>query len=704
MFDSGAGSSFIHDAVVAIPWLVVTVLLLGGNWRLIQRFAPEDPAGVAVLHTVLLSWSTIVVVAFALGTSGLLTPWAFLFCVGLIASHLCWCIGSFPSSRPIDVFGLNLWAGLAALWFGHIVYRGLLTFPVHGDCLLYHIPLIDQWLQAASLYAPREGYWYYPGNCEVIGLWLVAPFTGDFLIGLNNIPTLTVLVLAGFHLAMQLGMNKTVALCFTVILANNRIVWRQMTTSANDVTVLALCFASIYYAFRWGQSGKRFYLVLGAIALGLLLGTKYLAMHYTAICWLLLCVNSGWRRKRYGTILYEFGSIVGLVALTGGYWYVRNWVVTGSPLYPKGFGTAPDVMRQVPTWSKGIWLTTLLGTNFEGVWQKITAAALRWTGPYFVFAAVSVPLSWVWLSRWLSGKCFIPILQHEKRRQIAFCVCACLCAWVTTPWAARFPIQLENGYQPIRFGLPFLGLAGLSFAALYCDYANAVHACWPSYIARMRVARACVSLTWLVPAAAVFFSAWHLSVQWFGLFEPEVDLMDEVPLEGLLEGLNVLLCGTILFASGALAAIFANRWLLRCVVVVVGFLIVIAIGGLSEHWHSGFVVFYETRRIDRVMSELRKQTESFRQVCVLDTVYYPFLGSHREFEIARPLWFLEYQDFVIYLRLHGIRKLVAVNVDKSNTRFYEPVLEWVKARPDTFERIYEGRLYSIFDVKSDHLK
>ena len=47
------------------------------------------------------------------------------------------------------------------------IERGVLRFPTDWDSLMYHIPLIDHWLQDGSLYAPGCAVWYFPGNTKV---------------------------------------------------------------------------------------------------------------------------------------------------------------------------------------------------------------------------------------------------------------------------------------------------------------------------------------------------------------------------------------------------------------------------------------------------------------------------------------------------------------------------------------------------------
>src|SRR5262249_5000307 len=75
-----------------------------------------------------------------------------------------------------------LWGGGLAFALSTVILDGLLAFPSQWDTLAYHLPIIDQWLRAQSLYVPDQAVWFVPGNNELLGVWLTAPFSGDFWI------------------------------------------------------------------------------------------------------------------------------------------------------------------------------------------------------------------------------------------------------------------------------------------------------------------------------------------------------------------------------------------------------------------------------------------------------------------------------------------------------------------------------------------
>ncbi len=133
----------------------------------------------------------------------------------------------------------------------------------------------DQWLQTRSLYAPRDAFWFNPGNNELVGLWVVAPFSGDFLIGLINLPGAILLSLGSIELARQVGLGRVYAFLAGLAAASTHVIFRQLTDAENDIAVAGLFLVSINYAIRHARSGAPGDLLLGATAIGLLAGIKY---------------------------------------------------------------------------------------------------------------------------------------------------------------------------------------------------------------------------------------------------------------------------------------------------------------------------------------------------------------------------------------------------------------------------------------------
>src|SRR5207248_8066768 len=94
-----------------------------------------------------------------------------------------------------------VWVFVGGFLFCHIIINGVCRLPIAWDSLVYHLPLIDQWIAAQSLYSPQGFYWSYPHNYGILCHWLVAHFSSDFMCPLASLMILVLLCSSVFTLA-----------------------------------------------------------------------------------------------------------------------------------------------------------------------------------------------------------------------------------------------------------------------------------------------------------------------------------------------------------------------------------------------------------------------------------------------------------------------------------------------------------------------
>jgi hypothetical protein len=255
------------DALAALCWLGATSLLALAAWRLSTWLDPRAPLRRRLISSYLLAWAGIVLTAFVLGTAGLLRADLWLVVISALSVSILGLLQrrfrrqtASPSTEDglnkpppalADLLWLLVWGLVAAFWIGHVVWNGLLTFPADWDTLAYHLPLVDQWLQARSLYAPDCVHWGNPGNNELLTLWLVAPFSGDFLFAVTNLPAAVLLACAAFDLTCLLGLSRAFAHLSALAIVSNYVVLRQLVNVENDVTTAALFLTCLSYGFRY---------------------------------------------------------------------------------------------------------------------------------------------------------------------------------------------------------------------------------------------------------------------------------------------------------------------------------------------------------------------------------------------------------------------------------------------------------------------
>jgi O-antigen ligase len=168
----------------------------------------------------------------------------------------------------------------------------------------------------------------------------------------------------------------------------NHVIFQQVGSAKNDLAVAALFIAALYYGFRHAATAGTGHAALAGIAVGLLAGTKYYAAGYAAVAGLAIVVAAGRARgpRFAGTTAL---TVLALALLFGGYWYGRNFWLTGTPIYPKGFTGQTDVLSQR---RDDIWTTTLFGNGRPEVFPLLVHAVGQEAGPCAVTALLGLPL------------------------------------------------------------------------------------------------------------------------------------------------------------------------------------------------------------------------------------------------------------------------------------------------------------------------
>lgn len=682
----------LSEIPAAAIWLLVTTCWWKFSMATSRRFAPASSLAASVIHGLTIGLTTLVVWAFLLSNLKLLTGSAWLLVV--LASSLAglWFLRdrsgsghavqyrrSGPALHGVMITDLwhRIWLFAGAMFVAHVIIDGLLRIPTDFDCLMYHLPLMDEWLQARSLYNPESSYSWTPGNSELIGLWMVSPFSGDFLQALNNVPIVVLWGVATWELGRQLGLSRTWAHLATLAVFAVYTTLHETDDASNDLAVVAFTTAAMWYALNALRNDRLFEITGCGLQLGLLVGVKYFGLGYAGLIGGMLVGLTACRHGlRRGVIVA--GWLLATSSLTGGYWYIRNTWVTGSPIAPLGLGGQMSGVG----YPESTWRTTFLGNGSDQLWELGFSALWATTGPCHFAALALAPLVAVWL--FVSSVCLRNIAlargQHVRlsfsrlrRRVLAGWLIGFGPVFLATPFCVEDQPgtlnHLRMAYTPARYGLSFLSIALIALVLLIQRTSAPLR---PAFQTFSRFA-----------FGMALLSQWTLRVRhsWY-----EFQFIDV-----LLLGVNLYLIAELFHHIASRDRHRVLRWTLWpsvrvAVAGTVVFAVLISINFLSQRWHRGLPEFYSSWFGVPFFTEILREDPARVKIAVFDLRIYPFFGSRRQFFVCRQRQVDSPADLVQYLQEHGVSH-VATHPGR-NLRFdlYRRVPDWMHNDPHNWER------------------
>jgi hypothetical protein len=699
------------DALVAPLWVGANLALGVASHRLACRLFPSDDLLTRVLHTLVVALAWVVALCLTLGALGLLRGWILLLLGGgipALALALKWLpASSSPATLPAEgtsrtaVVLLGVWALLASFAIAYVFTHSLLVLPADWDSLMYHLPLIDYWLQAGGLYAPGCRQWSVPGNNELVGVWLAAPFTGDFLVGLTNLLATAILALAAREVARVVGASPLLADATGIGAVMTMVVRHQLADTENDVALAGLFTAALAYGTRYAHSQRREDLLLMGICAGLLAGVKYSAPGYTAVVSATGIGMAAMGLGRRGAIAATVALALGIL-LWGSYWYARNFLLTGTPLYPMGATSNNDIMFQ--QYPAPLWHSSFLGSGRPEVLRFVLPALWQKASPLHVVGVVAAPLSLAWLI----GTGF---LFHRRaaapagaaRLGLGAALAGAGFILLITPYAIEDrPDTLNHlrwAYTPVRYGLSFLTLSVVALALVAQDWVGLAS----RFAGRARIPSAVPQGTrnsrwarWVthLPAAAVATAAAYRALVLYAGSSPAAAGWE-----------TVIAAASLFLLGGAVALILVTfsgtRRLLRAgLAVVLSLGAGLAVPALANHWHRLFGPYYDTLYGGPLLSTSRTSAwQGNGRVCVLVPMVYPFFGSARQVPLCQPVWVPSYAGLLDYLREQRAAFVVTEEIRpdaSAGPHRYRNVYGWLTAHEEQFTQVASTDVTFIF--------
>ncbi len=423
----------------------------------------------------LFAFAQIVLTSAVLGFAGALT------CDGMIALNLgvmaAACVlsrrGAGPptetvadSPEPYDCFALGV-AGAAMLACAAYLRLGLSLPLNHVDDLMHHLRFPVEWIKAKRIFicfAPcgMDAPSYAPCNAELLYTYLLLPLQADVLAKIGQFPFFLMGGVATYRLAVQAGARRSGALCGASLFLLNPAALRQSISCNVDVAFASLLVASISCLVdHYRERTMRSFCVF-ALAVGLMLGSKLFAGLFV-VCLLAAAAPvllgdsaraKGWHLAGMKTLAVRVA--IGAVLLTafGGFWYLRNWVVTGSALYPMGV-TVFGFTIMPGAYSRSAMAETSMVPQ-DPMWDLLGAAFGDGLLILWGMLASLLILGWIWeRSRGRSG--VAPELDMAGWAVVLSPIPYCALLWVALPY--RSPNHFLAG-SALAGVLPAIMVAG----------------------------------------------------------------------------------------------------------------------------------------------------------------------------------------------------------------------------------------------------
>jgi hypothetical protein len=329
------GFSSLGDHLV---WWALAGSLLVASLRVAAWLSPTRASADVAVRAGVVAFGLVVLWGLLLGSAHLLgRPWyvAAGVLTGLAVVLTRWPRSDLPSEGqtrlPVVLVAVMVAMGAFVVGTG-IGHSPWLAY----DSLSYHLFFPARWLQAQHLFViptpfSDEAQAYQPVNGELWFLFLMVPFHGDLLARIGQFPFYMLAAVSAYALARRLGVTAAHAMYAPALLSIAPVVVDQAVGANVDLIFAAMFLASLCLGIDAAERNTRRDWALWGVAVGLFLGTKYLALVYLPAALLVPFVRRVRRRALW--------AVPGVVAF-GAVWYVRNWVLAGSPTYPASLSLA----------------------------------------------------------------------------------------------------------------------------------------------------------------------------------------------------------------------------------------------------------------------------------------------------------------------------------------------------------------------------
>ncbi len=279
---------------------------------------------------------------------------------------------------------LALTAGLGFIWFVKYTLGGtFLTF----DDKTYHASNAAYWLLSGKVSLTSFSYQsYYSLNGELFSTWLMMPFFTDAAVPVSGLVFAAIFLLTSLTLGEHWRLPPWVRyvpvflyLCSTEIMGQSD--WfSDIDIGAPVMLMAAFAVGTVRQAVPSQEpanaaSYRR--LALAGLLAGFSVGMKVNMAPLAAACFLYLVLSDARLRRLpqalIAGMLFTFSAM-----LTGGFYYLRNWILTGSPLFPAAIGPFEGPFSLVDQAETTLFYSLRHGEFGPAEWRGLYEAVFEW--------------------------------------------------------------------------------------------------------------------------------------------------------------------------------------------------------------------------------------------------------------------------------------------------------------------------------------
>jgi len=236
-------------------------------------------------------------------------------------------------SNKIVLFAFSVILGFALVK----IFIDLSNPPFGWDDLSYHFVFPVEWLKNGGLENPiticdDPSPSYYPINGSLYFLWLMLPFKNVFMANIGQAPFFIIAFLAIYNICRKAHLFKELSFYAAGLFIITPNVFKQLEIAYVDMMLAGLFLAGLDFLISFYEK-RDFKSFLGwSLSFGLMLGTKTSAILYglPLASFFILCI---FNKRKKGLLFYTLLFIF-LSTILGGYSYVKNFILTGNPLFP----------------------------------------------------------------------------------------------------------------------------------------------------------------------------------------------------------------------------------------------------------------------------------------------------------------------------------------------------------------------------------